>query len=58
MGIKFDKDPLAVEKNNYLEKIVNVYIVYNLAAWPKIPTNNFKIKNLLFGTANLVKNKK
>ena len=29
MGIKFDKDPLAVERNNYLTKIVNVYIVYD-----------------------------
>ena len=24
MGIKFDKDPLAVEQNNYLSKTVNV----------------------------------
>ena len=30
MGIKFDKDPLAVEQNNYLSKIVNVYIVSDL----------------------------
>ena len=29
-GIKFDKDPLAVEQNNYLTKIVNVYIVCDL----------------------------
>ena len=36
MGIKFDKDPLAVEHKNYLSKIVNVYIVYDLGAWPKI----------------------
>ena len=36
MKIKFDKDPLAVEKNNYLTKIVNVYIVYDLDAWPKL----------------------
>ena len=27
MGIKFDKDTLAVEQNNYVSKIVNVYIV-------------------------------
>ena len=26
MGIKFDKDPLALEQNNYTTKIVNVYI--------------------------------
>ena len=30
MGIKFDKDPL--EQNNNLNKIVNVYIVYDLDA--------------------------
>ena len=30
IGIKFDKYPLAIEQNNYLTKIVNVYIVYDL----------------------------
>ena len=30
MEIKFDKDPLAVKQNNYLTKIINVYIVYEL----------------------------
>ena len=29
IGINFDKDPLAVEQNNYLSKIVNAYIVYD-----------------------------
>ena len=33
--MKFDKDPLAIEQNNYLTKIVNVYIVYDLDTWPK-----------------------
>ena len=33
IGIKLDKDPLAIEQNNYLTKIVNVYIVYDLDAW-------------------------
>ena len=32
MGIKFDKDPLAAKQNNYLTKIVNVYIVDDLDA--------------------------
>ena len=36
MGIKLDKEPLTVEPDNYLTKILNVYIVYNLDAWPKI----------------------
>ena len=43
MGIKFNKDPLTVEQNNYLTKILNVYIVYDLPAWSRNPTNNFKI---------------
>ena len=56
IGIIFDKDPLAVEQNNYLGKIVNVYIAYNLDAWPINPINNFKFKNLSFGATNIVKN--
>ena len=54
--IKFDKDPLAVEQNNYLSKIVNVYFVYDLGAWPKNYTGNFKFKNCLFGAVSIVKN--
>ena len=45
MKTKFDKDPLAVEQNNYLSKIVNVYIVYDLDDWLRNPTNNIKLKN-------------
>ena len=56
MGIKFDKGPSAVEQNNYLNKIGNVYNVYDLDAWPTKPTNNFKFKNCLFGATNIVKN--
>ena len=56
MRIKFDKGPLAVELNNYLTKIINVYIVYDLNDWPKGPINNFKFKNCLFGAANIVRN--
>ena len=56
IGIKFDKDPLAVEQNNYLIKIVNVYIAYDLDAWPRNPTNNFKFKNCLFGAISMLKN--
>ena len=33
MGIKFDKDPLSVEQNNYTSKSVNVYMVYDLNSW-------------------------
>ena len=56
MGIKFEKDPIAVEQNTYLTKIGNVYIVYELNARPINPTNNFKFKNCLFGATNIVKN--
>ena len=56
MGIKFDKNSLVVEQNNYLTKILNLYIVYDLAAWPRNPSNNFKFKNCLFRATNIVKN--
>ena len=58
MGIKFDKDPLVVEQNKmqHESKIINVYIVYDLDAWPGNPTNNFKFKNCLLGATSVVKN--
>ena len=46
MGIKFDKDRLAVQQNNYLTKIANVYIVYELYNWPNVPFKNFTLKIL------------
>ena len=55
MEIKFEKHPLAVEQNNYLTKIANVYTVYDLATWPKISLQNFTLKNYLFGATNIVK---
>ena len=55
MGIKFDKVPLSVQQNNYGSTIA--YIVYDLDAWPKNPTNNFKFKNCLFGATSVVKNR-
>ena len=54
-GEKNDKDPLAVEQNNYPNKIANIYIVYDLDAWLKNPTKNFKFKNCLFCGNNIVK---
>ena len=56
MGMKFGKNPLAVERNSYLNKNVNVCIVYDLDAWPKIPRRNIAIKNCLFGATGVVKN--
>ena len=54
MGRKFDKEPLAMEQNNYFNKIVNVYIVYDLDSWERNPSNNFKFKNCLFGATSIV----
>ena len=51
--IKFDKDPLAAEQNNYLIKILNIYYVYDLDAWPRNPTNN---SNLRIKILKLVRN--
>ena len=39
-----------------MSKVVSVYIVYDLDAWPRDPANNFKFKNCLFGATNTVKN--
>ena len=36
--------------------ILNLYIVYELNAWPRDPANNFPLKNCLFGTFKLVRN--
>ena len=55
MGTKFNTYLLAVKLNNYLIKIGNVYIVYDLDAWPRNPTNNFEFKNYLFGATSIVK---
>ena len=54
--IKFDNDPLAVEQNNYLTKISNVYILCDFDAGPRNPSNNFKFKNCLFGATSIVRN--
>ena len=48
IGIKFDKDPLAIEQSNYLTKTVNAYIVSKLDTWPRNPTNHLKFHNCLF----------
>ena len=55
MGIKFNKDPLTVEQRNYASKIINIYIAYDLDAWPRNPADNFKCNNCLFAATNIVK---
>ena len=56
IGIKLDKDPLAIEQDNYLIKIVSIYMIYDLAAWLRNTTNDFKFKNCLFEATNTVRN--
>ena len=56
MEIKFHIDPLTEEKNNYTTKIVNAYIVSDLDSRLRNPTNNFKLRNCLFGTTSIVRN--
>ena len=55
MWLKFDKDPLVVEQNNYAAIVINAYIVYELDTLPKILLNNFIFKKGLFGGTNTVK---
>ena len=43
MELRFDKDPLAREQNNYATKIVNAYVFYDLNTWQEIL---LKISNL------------
>ena len=55
MRIKFDKDPSAVEQNNYAAIVINAYIVFELDTLPKILLNSFKFKKCLFGGRNTVR---
>ena len=54
IGTKFDKNNFAVTQSNYLTKVVNVYILYELVACPRSPINNFIFKNCLFGRTSVV----
>ena len=56
MNIKFNKDPLTVEQNNYATKIVDEYIAYDLDNWPYNRIRNFSLKSCLFGATIIVKN--
>ena len=44
MRIKIDRDPMALEQNNSLSKIANVYIVYDLDAWVRNSTDNSNLR--------------
>ena len=47
--IKFDKDALAVQQNNYATNIVNAYILYDLDTSPSNCLRNFTLKHCLLG---------
>ena len=49
MRIKFDKDALAVQQNNYATNIVNAYILYDLDTSPSNCLRNFTLKHCLLG---------
>ena len=40
----------------YSSFILNLYTVYELNIWPHNPTDNFTLKNCLFGTVKLIRN--
>ena len=54
--IKTLNNSLVVENNNYLSKIVNVYIVYDLDYSSRNTFNTSTLKNCLFGTTDIIKN--
>ena len=45
IGIQFNNTLLIIEQNNYVTRIVNIYIVYDLENWPKNSLRNFTLKN-------------
>ena len=56
--LKFSNSVLVQKKFSSLDSNFNLklYIVYELATWPRNPTNNFTLKNFLFGTVQLTRN--
>ena len=56
--LKFNNSVLAQKSSSslYSNFILNLHIVYERNNWPRNPTNNFPLKNCLFGTVKLVRN--
>ena len=53
--MQFNSTPFIMKQNNYLRKIVNVYIAYDLDNQSKSLLRNLSLKNGLFGLTNIVK---
>ena len=56
--LKFNNSALVQKSSSplYSNFIFNLYIVYELNNWSRNPTNNFPLKNCLFGTVKLIRN--
>ena len=55
--LKFNNSVLVQKSSSllYHNFMLNLNIVYELNNWPRNPTNNFPLKNYLFGTVKLVR---
>ena len=56
IGIKFDKDPLAVDQNQLLDQYCNCLDCLWFRWMAKNSPQNFTLQNCLFGATNIVKN--
>ena len=56
IGIQFNNTSSFLEQKNYVTKIVNAYIIYDLDNWPNKFLRNFTLKDWLFGTTGIVTN--
>ena len=57
ISLKFNNSVFGLKKLSslYSNFILNLYIVYELNTWPRNHTNNFALKNCLFGTVKLTR---
>ena len=60
VNLKFNNSVLAQTNSSslYSNFILNLYIVYELNDWLHDPSNNFSLKNCLFGTVIKKRNQK
>ena len=58
VNLKFNNSALVQKTFSllYSHFILNLYIVYELNTMPRNPTNNFTLKQCLFGTVKLTRN--
>ena len=56
IGIQFSNTSLFLEENNFSDKTVNAYIVYDLDYCQRNLLNGFVIKNCLLSVTKIVRN--